>query len=67
MNKDAIAQGIADTFDTWLWNHEVTMCDLIKSGVARSVDAWLDTHSAELIEAIAKQVARNRTGGGSGA
>lgn len=65
MNEKAVTEGIAGAFDHWLWNHEVTTCDLIESGITKSFDAWLNAHSAELIEAIAGQVARHHTGGGS--
>ena len=65
MNKDAIAQGIAETFSAWLWSREITTCGLIESGIAKSFDAWLNAHSDELIEAIAERVARHHVGGGS--
>lgn len=56
--QDSIKAGVADAWDFWMSQHDVSMGDLIGDAVRDAVGRWLDAHSEELIEAIAAKSGR---------
>lgn len=54
---EAITKGVADSFDFWLSQHDISTPEVIQAGVERALGGWLASHSDELIAAIAKAVA----------
>lgn len=59
--QEAVAKGVADAWDFWLSQHDISTPELIEAAVEKSVSGWLAAHSDELIAAIAKAVAENTT------
>jgi hypothetical protein len=52
-----VAKGVEDAWSCWLYDHPVSVPEIIEDAVAKAVTDWIDQHSQELIEAIASAVA----------
>ena len=50
-----VQAAIADSWDAWLNNHDVSVPDRIEVAVTESFAVWLETHSDSLIAAIAER------------
>lgn len=51
----ATTEGVAEAWDWWLSQHDVSVPELIYDAVTKAVTSWLNTHEDDLIDAIARQ------------
>ncbi|MDH6460889.1 restriction endonuclease Mrr [Micromonospora sp. A200] len=49
---DQTRAGVAEAFDFWLSQHNVTVPQVIEDAAERAITAWLNAHTDELVEAI---------------
>lgn len=54
---NSTAKGVADAWDFWLSQHDVTVPDCIIEAVKAAFTAWLDRNRDEVVAAIAGRVA----------
>ncbi|WP_446218805.1 hypothetical protein [Micromonospora sp. IBHARD004] len=55
-SPDQTRAGVADAFDFWLSQHDVTVPQAIEDAAERAITNWLNAHADELIEAIAAKL-----------
>lgn len=54
---DSVKAGVADAWDFWLSQHDVSVPATIHSAVKEAVGRWLDVHGADLVQAAIAEVA----------
>lgn len=60
MNVKAIREGVTESFDFWLSQHDVSTPECIIEGVEKAFRTWLENNEDRLIEAIAAACARKK-------
>jgi hypothetical protein len=56
---NSVSLGIADAWDTYLNEHNVSVPQMIEGAIEKAVTKWLDARNDDIIEAIARKVAEN--------
>jgi hypothetical protein len=54
---NSAAQGVADAWDFYLSQHDVSVPDMIERAVEKAWTEWLEAHSDDIIAAIAEKAA----------
>ena len=59
MNAKATIQAITDAWSGWIYDHPVSVPQIIQDGINDAFRGWLDKNTDEIIERIADKLAEN--------
>jgi hypothetical protein len=56
MNGEYITKGVANAFEFWLSQHDISTPSAIESAISKSFENWLNQNSDEIIDRVASKV-----------
>ena len=58
--SDATVQGVTNSFDFWLSQHNISTMIDITDGVKEAFGQWLTNHTQEIVQALADMLANEK-------